>query len=99
MRDAARECGCVGKSPERLPGSFSKFWKTRLELLTGPEFGGFSSMAQHQEIERKFLVKQPPAGWRRHKSARIVQGYFPTTTKEVEIRLRHVGASYFITVK
>jgi len=31
-------------------------------------------MAQHQEIERKFLLKRLPKDWKHHRSMRIVQG-------------------------
>ena len=56
-------------------------------------------MAQHWEIERKFLVNQPPAGWKRSASSRIVQGYFPMASKHLEIRLRREGSKHFITIK
>lgn len=56
-------------------------------------------MARHLEIERKFLVKQPPAGLKRHPSAWIAQGYFPMAGKDLEIRLRRQGAQHFITIK
>jgi adenylate cyclase len=56
-------------------------------------------MGRHTEIERKFLVKHPPAGWRRRPHSRIMQGYFPLTTKKVEIRLRRKDHNHFITIK
>ena len=56
-------------------------------------------MAQHLEIEKKYLIKQPPAGWKRRASTRIEQGYFPVVGKDLEIRLRRKGAEYFITFK
>jgi len=56
-------------------------------------------MGRHLEIERKFLVKRRPPGWRRKASSRIVQGYFPLASKDLEIRLRHRGSQYFVTVK
>jgi adenylate cyclase len=56
-------------------------------------------MARHWEIERKFLVKRPPEGWKRRSSSQIVQGYFPVTGKNVEIRLRRKGSQHFLTVK
>lgn len=59
----------------------------------------FPAMARHLEIERKFLVKRPPAGWKRGHSSQIVQGYFPMAGHDVEIRLRHKGSQHFITVK
>src|SRR6186713_3145525 len=56
-------------------------------------------MAQHLEIERKFLVNQPPAGWKRSASSQIVQGYFPMGSEHLEIRLRRKGSNHFITIK
>jgi len=56
-------------------------------------------MARHLEIERKFLVRRLPPGWRLRASAQIVQGYFPVASKELEIRLRRKGAQHFMTVK
>ena len=56
-------------------------------------------MARHLEIERKFLVKRRPSGWKRRVSSQIVQGYFPTASKNLEIRLRRKGSQHFITVK
>src|SRR5262245_38110531 len=56
-------------------------------------------MARHFEIERKFLVRRPPASWKRFPSSEITQGYFPVTGKELEIRLRRNGSRHFITIK
>ena len=56
-------------------------------------------MTQRQEIERKFLLRQLPKDWKRPRSIRIVQGYFPVACKELEIRLRHKGARYLLTIK
>ena len=56
-------------------------------------------MTQHQEIERKYLLKRLPKDWKHHRSERIVQGYFPLAYKKLEIRLRHKGARYFLTIK
>lgn len=56
-------------------------------------------MARHREIERKYLVKRPPPGWRKHSSTRIEQGYFPLASKDMEIRLRHKGKKRLITIK
>jgi|ERR1051325_4763514 CYTH domain-containing protein len=56
-------------------------------------------MAQHFEIERKFLLKRLPVGWRRCPSSQIVQGYFPVADRSLEIRLRRKGSDYFITIK
>jgi CYTH domain-containing protein len=51
------------------------------------------------EIERKFLVKHLPAGWRRQPHSAIMQGYFPLKTKKTEIRLRRKDHDHFITIK
>jgi adenylate cyclase len=56
-------------------------------------------MAQHLEIEKKFLITQPPAGWKRRPSTRVEQGYFPVADKDLEIRLRRKGDSHFVTFK
>jgi len=68
-------------------------------LLTGKTGRRSFDMARHLEIERKFLVKQPPTGWKGRPSSRIVQGYLPITSKLLEIRLRRKGLKRFITVK
>jgi|ERR1043166_8930370 CYTH domain-containing protein len=59
----------------------------------------FSTVAGHMEIERKFLVKQPPPGWRGRNSALISQGYLPIASKDLEIRLRLKDSKHFITIK
>jgi len=51
------------------------------------------------EIERKFMVKELPAGSRAGSSSRIRQGYFPLRSRDVEIRLREKGPRHFITIK
>ncbi|PWU11760.1 MAG: adenylate cyclase [Verrucomicrobia bacterium] len=56
-------------------------------------------MGRHLEIERKFLVKRLPAGWKRRPCSQIVQGYFPVARKDLEIRLRHKDSEHFITLK
>jgi len=56
-------------------------------------------VARHLEIERKFLVKQPPKGWKRRGSSPIVQGYLPIASKDLEIRLRRKGTKRVITIK
>jgi CYTH domain-containing protein len=56
-------------------------------------------VAGHLEIERKFLVKWLPAGWKRRPSSAIVQGYFPMASKDMEIRLRRKGSKHFIAIK
>jgi adenylate cyclase len=56
-------------------------------------------MGATKEIERKFLVRRPPPGWRRRASVRITQGYLVSGTKDPEIRLRREGARHFLTIK
>jgi CYTH domain-containing protein len=51
------------------------------------------------EIERKFLVRKPPQGWRKKNASNVVQGYFSMADKNVEIRLRRKGNEHFLTVK
>jgi adenylate cyclase len=51
------------------------------------------------EIERKFLVKSLPSGWKTAPHSRIRQGYFSLCEKGIEIRLREKGAQHFITIK
>lgn len=51
------------------------------------------------EIERKFLVKALPTGWRTAPRSRIRQGYFPLDDKGMAIRVRDKDSRYFITIK
>jgi adenylate cyclase len=51
------------------------------------------------EIERKFLVSQPPDELDRHRSARIEQGYLATVESGAEVRLRRVDDQPYLTVK
>lgn len=51
------------------------------------------------EMERKFLVKSLPAGFKTARHTRIRQGYFPLAGKEIEIRIREKGRRHFITIK
>ena len=56
-------------------------------------------MRRHLEIERKFLVKSPPSGWKRQGHDCIEQGYLPMADPTLEIRLRRKGNQHFITIK
>jgi adenylate cyclase len=56
-------------------------------------------VARHQEIERKFLVRQPPAGWKQMPRSHIAQGYLPVADKDLEIRLRRKDLMHCITIK
>ena len=51
------------------------------------------------EIERKFLVEQPPADLETHPSGRIEQGYIAITEDGVEVRIRRYGDEAFLTIK
>ncbi len=51
------------------------------------------------EIERKFLVKCLPSGWRKSPGSHIRQGYFSLRQKDVEIRLRQKSECCFLTIK
>ncbi len=55
----------------------------------------------HQEIERKFLVAQPPADLDRHAAESVEQGYLARDAERgVEVRLRRIGdARCLLTVK
>lgn len=51
------------------------------------------------EIERKFLVKEIPAGLGKYPSNDISQGYLAVTDDGTEIRIRRKGTKYYETVK
>lgn len=53
----------------------------------------------NKEIERKFLVKQLPENLQQYPSKAIIQGYLAITEDGTEVRLRHKGDRYFLTVK
>jgi adenylate cyclase len=51
------------------------------------------------EIERKFLVREPPDELDRYPSDDIEQGYLAVTDDGVEVRIRHYGDRALLTVK
>lgn len=51
------------------------------------------------EIERKFLVRKIPKNAETPPSVEILQGYLAVSDVGTEIRLRHIGHSYVLTVK
>lgn len=53
----------------------------------------------HREIERKFLVTETPKNLRRYSAVLIRQGYLAVECDGHEVRLRHKGARFFLTVK
>jgi adenylate cyclase len=56
-------------------------------------------VGREMEVERKFLVKSLPPGWKSMSCSRIRQGYFSLRGKVVEIRLREKSSQCFITIK
>ena len=50
------------------------------------------------EIERKFLIVNPPQDYDKYPSKDIIQGYI-IITDDKEVRLRQIGKNYFMTVK
>ena len=53
----------------------------------------------HQEIERKFLLKQLPPLFEGAEGAPIEQGYLAIEPKGCQVRLRKKGALFFLTAK
>ena len=51
------------------------------------------------EIERKFLVKHPPAWYEQFPHKEILQGYFNDPTTGKSVRVRKIGDEYKVTRK
>lgn len=51
------------------------------------------------EIERKFLVENPPENYTTWPASKIRQGYIAITEKDKEVRIRQKENRYFQTVK
>jgi CYTH domain-containing protein len=51
------------------------------------------------EIERKFLVHEPPCDLKRHARTPIRQGYLAVNADGTEARVRKEGRNHFLTVK
>ena len=51
------------------------------------------------EIERKFLIDEPPPPGSLPEPAVILQGYVDTGATAVEVRLRRQGDRFFLTIK
>jgi CYTH domain-containing protein len=51
------------------------------------------------EIERKFLVASEPKGLAEVPHDRLLQGYLTSIADGPEVRLRHTGGDYYLTVK
>ena len=56
-------------------------------------------MSQHLEIERKYLVKSFPRGWKHCPHSKIAQGYLACGEKSLSIRLRKKDAKRLLTIK
>jgi adenylate cyclase len=52
-----------------------------------------------REIERKFLLDQPPEGLDAHPRTRIRQGYLAITEAGAEVRVRTEGKRHLLTIK
>src|SRR3954447_8366073 len=52
-----------------------------------------------QEIERKFLVAQPPHGLKDYPRKKIRQGYVAVTEGGTEVRVRKEGQRHVLTIK
>lgn len=53
----------------------------------------------HQEIERKFLVREMPANLAQFRNRKITQGYLAVGTGGVQVRLRKAGQKLSLTYK
>lgn len=51
------------------------------------------------EIERKFIVRETPKNVETYPAVEILQGYLAVSDDGTEIRLRHIGQAYILTVK
>jgi adenylate cyclase len=51
------------------------------------------------EIERKFLIVEPPGGLGRHPRTKIRQGYLAITEGGTEVRIRKEGKRHVLTIK
>lgn len=51
-----------------------------------------------KEIERKFLIHDPPQDFDKHPFNEIIQGYI-VITDDTEVRIRKKGETYFQTIK
>lgn len=52
-----------------------------------------------EEIERKYLVQQMPSDISNWPSSKVIQGYIMIAENGNEVRLRHKGDKYYLTVK
>lgn len=58
-----------------------------------------SLSSNHREIERKFLVREMPAGLANLPHAEISQGYLVSLDDGLQVRLRKTGERYSLTYK
>ena len=53
----------------------------------------------NREIERKFLLDEPPEGLNDRPGTKLRQGYIVITEDGTEVRLRKEGKRHFLTIK
>jgi adenylate cyclase len=70
-----------------------------MPVVRGAPRAGIAGYRWHIEIERKFLVPDPPADLDRHPSTAIEQGYLAIADDGTEVRIRRRDASATLTVK
>jgi len=54
---------------------------------------------KNKEIERKFIIENLPRDLEKYPRHEIRQGYLAVTEDGTEVRIRHRGQQYFLTVK
>ncbi|MFN7141543.1 MAG: CYTH domain-containing protein [Limisphaerales bacterium] len=56
-------------------------------------------MGPNFEVERKFLIKTFPPDWKLAPHFKIIQGYLPLRSKDLQMRLRLKNEKFYLTVK
>ena len=97
MAVSFRACARTVRSPGVLPGRYRRGDGAASTPLTygRPPRGTVRAI----EIERKFLVAEPPSNLERWPSTAIEQGYLAITDDRPEVRVRRRGGRAFLTVK
>ena len=97
MAVSFRACARTVRSPGVLPGRYRRGDGAASTPFTyGPPPRG---TVRAIEIERKFLVAEPPSDLERWPSTAIEQGYLAITDDRPEVRVRRRGGRAFLTVK